>query len=324
MKKQLSLSLALLGLSQVAMSHPTLYTKSATEGSLVYNAIVSTHGCTSIKSPVANFSGPSMQNGQPPIGTVSFWPTGDNASNLGPIGSVSVSNQGGASLYTLKTVNGGQAIPANGTYVGVPSVFKQFLTPNPAQDGAATSLSAELVSSAGGSTALTTLGGKFVPINGGTPYTSQGSILETGTTNAVGSWATGGAGQDPKLDGPLNYLINLSGVWLNPNTCAKYLVVHAAQVDTCLATRSNAAINGQNPGWNNIFAFGPGTQLPWTPDGVSTNANGGINFTVARDLINNPLPSSCNAANEYAVHVIPSNVELNTYLKIPGVWNDQN
>jgi hypothetical protein len=323
MKKQLSLSLALLGLSQVAMAHPTLYVKATTEGTLVQNAIVSTHGCTSIKSPVANFSGPSIQNGQPAIGTVTFWPTGNTASNLGPIGAVSVGNAGGASLYTLKTVNGGQAVPANGTYVGVPSVFKQFLSPNPAQDGTATSLSAELVTAAGGTTPLTTLGGKFVPVQGGSPFTTQGSILETGTTNAIGVWGSGGNGQDPKLDGPENYLINLSGVWLNPNTCAKYLVVHAVQTDACQVARSNAAVNSQAAGWQNIFAFGPGTKLPWTPDGVSTNANGGINFTIQRDLVNNPLPSSCWLANEYAVHVIPSNVELDAYLKIPGVWNDQ-
>ncbi len=141
-------------------------------------------------------------------------------------------------------------------------------------------------------------------------FAAQGEKTDS-NSNVVGFWAGGGDGMPANLNVALPF--RLTAASIAPTSCASSVKIYVSIIDICEVT--------------NVSGFKEGTVELWTHnnlgtpyDRVSTADDGPASFIITRDLVANPLPSSCGGTG-VAVEVKPSAVQINR--DMPIKFNEQ-
>tara|TARA_R110002073_G_scaffold12169_3_gene54523 strand:+ start:850 stop:1599 length:750 start_codon:yes stop_codon:yes gene_type:complete len=123
--------------------------------------------------------------------------------------------------------------------------------------------------------------------------------------NVVGFWAGGGPGMPNNLNVATPVRHTAAGI--EPTSCAASVAIKVSIADICEIT----SVGGFN---DDVVRLWTHNDLGTSFDRVSETDDGPATFTIARDLINNPLPESC--GNGVAVEVKPSAAQINRDMPI--------
>ncbi len=131
-------------------------------------------------------------------------------------------------------------------------------------------------------------------------------------SNVVGFWAGGGEGMPANLNVALPFRYTAASI--EPTSCASSVKIYISIVDICEITSvSDFSREGVVELWTH-------NSLGTPFDRVSTTDDGPASFIITRDLVANPLPSSCEGVG-VAVEVKPSAAQINR--DIPIKYNGQ-
>jgi hypothetical protein len=226
----------------------------------------------------------------------------------------------GKTLYTAFTIGHGCGSTANP--VQLPVIAQSIVFPNAADsvavklglasDGTTvTETPIDITTEITGLTAgagLSTLSPKGV--NDGLMFKKASSIVNE--LNVIRGLKFSGGKLDPTMVGVVPFRV--SGVKFEPTSCAQSLKVRVAIANWCKTNATNKAQAGDEDRRADFWLGTPTAKFS-NPNVISSGY--WPTLTVARDLVANPLPASCNGVG-YDVAIQPSSADIDKYLPMAG------